>query len=39
MSWIKITGYAYTCSVHPGDTIKFFVNCDGHAEYQAESSR
>jgi len=29
MSWMKITGYADKFSVHPGDTIKFFVNCDG----------
>ena len=36
MSWMKITGYADKFSVHPGDTIKFFVNCDGPAEYQAE---
>jgi N,N-dimethylformamidase len=33
---MKITGYADKFSVHPGDTIKFFVNCDGPAEYQAE---
>jgi N,N-dimethylformamidase len=36
MSWMKITGYADKFSVHPGDTIKFFVNCNGPAEYQAE---
>ncbi|SDR98248.1 N,N-dimethylformamidase beta subunit family domain-containing protein [Bradyrhizobium canariense] len=36
MTWMKITGYADKFSVHPGDTIKFFVNCDGPAEYQAE---
>jgi len=36
MSWMKITGYADKFSVHPGDTIKFFVNCDGPVEYQAE---
>ena len=36
MSWMKITGYADKFSVHPGDTIKFFVNCDGPAEYQAD---
>src|ERR1700721_127813 len=36
MSWMKITGYADKFSGHPGDTIKFFVNCDGPAEYQAE---
>ena len=32
----EITGYADKFSVHPGDKIKFFVNCDGPAEYQAE---
>ncbi|MDI4232095.1 LamG domain-containing protein [Bradyrhizobium sp. Arg237L] len=36
MSWMTITGYADKFSVHPGDTIKFFVNCDGPADYQAE---
>lgn len=36
MSWMKMTGYADKFSVHPGDTIKFYVNCDGPAEYQAE---
>ena len=36
MSWMKITGYADKFGVHPGDTIKFFVNCDGPSEYQAE---
>ena len=33
---MKITGYADKFSVHPGDTIKFYVNCDGPAEYKAE---
>jgi len=36
MTWMKITGYADKFSVHPGDTIKFSVNCDGPGEYQAE---
>ncbi|MCW5717455.1 MAG: LamG domain-containing protein [Bauldia sp.] len=36
MSWMSITGYADKFSVHPEDKIKFYVNCDGPAEYQAE---
>ena len=36
MSWMKITGYADKFGVHPGETIKFFVNCDGPKEYKAE---
>ena len=36
MTFMKLTGYADKFSVHPGDTIKFYVNCDGPAEYDAE---
>ena len=36
MCAMRLTGYADKFSVHPGDTIKFFVNCDGPAEYKAE---
>jgi N,N-dimethylformamidase len=33
---MRLAGYADKFSVHPGDTIKFYVNCDGPAEYKAE---
>jgi N,N-dimethylformamidase beta subunit-like, C-terminal/Concanavalin A-like lectin/glucanases superfamily len=36
MSSMRLTGYADKFSVHPGDTIKFYVNCDGPSEYKAE---
>ncbi|MBL29211.1 MAG: N,N-dimethylformamidase large subunit [Rhodospirillaceae bacterium] len=36
MSWMRITGYADKFGVHPGDKIKFYVNCDGPKEYKAE---
>lgn len=36
MSYMRLTGYADKFGVHPGDTIKFYVNCDGPAEYKVE---
>ncbi len=36
MTFMKLTGYADKFGVHPGDTIKFYVNCDGPADYKAE---
>ena len=36
MCAMRLTGYADKFGVHPGDTIKFYVNCDGPAEYSAE---
>ncbi|MFC5068908.1 N,N-dimethylformamidase beta subunit family domain-containing protein [Flaviflagellibacter deserti] len=33
---MRLTGYADKFGVHPGDKIKFYVNCDGPAEYTAE---
>ena len=36
MTAMRLTGYADKFSVHPGDTIKFYVNCAGPAEYDAE---
>ncbi|KQZ19127.1 N,N-dimethylformamidase large subunit [Mesorhizobium sp. Root552] len=33
---MRLTGYADKFGVHPGDKIKFFVNCDGPSEYTAE---
>ncbi len=36
MCAMRLTGYASKFSVHPGDTIKFYVNCDGPADYKAE---
>ncbi len=33
---MRLTGYADKFGVHPGEKIKFYVNCDGPAEYQAE---
>lgn len=33
---MKLTGYADKFGVHPGDKIKFYVNCDGPADYKAE---
>lgn len=36
MCAMRLTGYADKFSVHPGDTIKFYVNSDGPAEYKAE---
>jgi N,N-dimethylformamidase len=36
MCAMRLTGYADKFSVHPGDSIKFYVNCDGPAEYKAE---
>ena len=36
MCAMRLTGYADKFGVHPGDTIKFYVNCDGPAEFKAE---
>ncbi|GGC74552.1 N,N-dimethylformamidase beta subunit family domain-containing protein [Chelatococcus reniformis] len=36
MCAMRLTGYADKFGVHPGDTIKFYVNTDGPAEYKAE---
>ncbi|MCQ0988040.1 LamG domain-containing protein [Jiella marina] len=36
MSAMRLTGYADKFGVHPGDTIKFLINCDGPSEYKAE---
>ncbi len=36
MTSMRLTGYADKFGVHPGDPIKFFVNCDGAAEYDVE---
>lgn len=36
MCAMRLTGYADKFGVHPGETIKFYVNCDGPAEYKAE---
>jgi N,N-dimethylformamidase len=33
---MRLTGYADKFGVHPGEKIKFYVNCDGPAEYKAE---
>ncbi|WP_144107156.1 N,N-dimethylformamidase beta subunit family domain-containing protein [Paraburkholderia sp. BCC1886] len=35
MCAMRLTGYADKFSVHPGDTIKFYVNCDGPSQYHA----
>jgi N,N-dimethylformamidase len=36
MCAMRLTGYADKFGVHPGETIKFYVNCDGPANYKAE---
>ena len=36
MTSMRLTGYADKFGVHPGDPIKFYVNCDGAAEYTVE---
>jgi N,N-dimethylformamidase len=36
MSAMRLTGYADLFSVNPGGKIKFYVNCNGPAEYKAE---
>jgi len=36
MSWMRLTGYADKFGVHPGDTIRFYVNCDGPRQYNAK---
>ena len=35
MCAMRLTGYADKFSVHPGDKIKFYVNCDGPKKYSA----
>src|SRR6185295_14007317 len=39
MAWMRLTGYADKFGVHPGDKIKFYVNCDGPASYDAKVVR
>jgi len=39
MAWMRLTGYADKFSVHPGDSIKFYVNCDGPKEYDVQLVR
>ena len=36
MCAMRLTGYADKFGVHPGDTIRFYVNCDGPDAYRAE---
>ncbi|MFP6687806.1 MAG: N,N-dimethylformamidase beta subunit family domain-containing protein [Alphaproteobacteria bacterium] len=36
MAWMRLTGYADKFGVHPGDTIRFHVNCDGPKRYNAK---
>jgi len=36
MSWMRLTGYADKYGVHPGETIRFYVNCDGPKKYKAQ---
>ena len=36
MSAMRLTGYADKFSVHPGEPIRFYVNCDGRESYKAE---
>lgn len=36
MVTMRLTGYADKFSVHPGDSIQFYVNCATAAEYKAE---
>ena len=36
MAWMRLTGYADKFGVHPGDTIRFHVNCDGPKSYNAQ---
>ena len=36
MTTMRLTGYADKFGVHPGDTIQFYVNCDGPSEYKVE---
>lgn len=36
MTTMRLTGYADKFSVHPGEAIKFYVNCDGPESFQAE---
>jgi len=34
--WMRITAYADKWSVQQGETIKFYVNCDGPKQYRAQ---
>ncbi len=36
MAWMRLTGYADKFGVHPGDTIRFHVNCDGPKKYDTQ---
>jgi N,N-dimethylformamidase len=36
MPAMRLTGYADKFSVHPGEPIRFYVNCDGPKSYKAE---
>lgn len=36
MTAMRLTGYADKFSVHPGEAIKFYINCDGPESFQAE---
>ena len=36
MASMRLTGYADKFGVHPGDTIRFYVNCDGPREFRAQ---
>ncbi|MCW0182359.1 MAG: LamG domain-containing protein [Zavarzinia sp.] len=39
MCAMRLTGYADKFSVHPGGKIKFYINCDGPAKYDASIVR
>ncbi|MBM3482719.1 MAG: LamG domain-containing protein [Alphaproteobacteria bacterium] len=39
MSWMRLTGYADKFGVHPGDKIRFYVNCDGPKNYDLQIMR
>ena len=38
-AWMRLTGYSDKWTVEQGDTVSFYVNCDGPAEYRAELVR
>jgi N,N-dimethylformamidase len=38
-AWMRLTGYSDKWTVEQGDTVNFYVNCDGPAEYRAELIR
>ena len=39
MAWMRLTGYADKFGVHPGDKIRFYVNCDGPKNYDVQIMR